>query len=75
MLIRFRKALSNFVRKILLNKSVTDQFLTVKSKVYLVQKTLSFLRSSIDSLDSNAKVIDGLCEDPIAAQTRKKIAW
>ena len=45
-----------------------------KSKVYLVQKTVSFLRSSSDSLDSNAKIIDGLCEDPIAAQIRK-LAW
>ena len=46
----------------------------VKSKVYPDQETVSFLRSSSDSLDSNAKVIDGLCEDPIAPQIRKKIS-
>ena len=53
---------------------VIHHFLTVNSKVYLVQKTAYFLRSSSDLLDSNAKVIDELCEDPIAAHIRKKIS-
>ena len=48
---------------------VINQFLKVKSKVNPVQKTVLFLRSSGDSLDSNAKVIDKLCKDPIANQS------
>ena len=35
-------------------------------------KNCLFLKSRSDLLDSNAKVIDGLCEDPIAAQIKKK---
>ena len=49
-----------------------DHFFKVKSKVYLVQKTITFTRSSSDSLDSNVEVISGLCEDAIAVQIRKK---
>ena len=52
-----------------------DHFLTVKSKVYLVQKTVAYLRNSSDFLDSNANVIDGLCEDLIAVQFTKKLVW
>ena len=35
--------------------AVTDHFLTVKSAVYLIRKTVLFLRSRSDSLDSNPK--------------------
>lgn len=53
---------------------VINHFLKVKSKVNPVQKTVLFLRSSGDSLDSNAKIIDKLCEDPIATQIKKTIS-
>ena len=54
--------------------TVTAHFIALKLKVYLVQKIVLFLRSSSDTFDSNARLIDGLCEDPIAAQIRKKIS-
>lgn len=53
---------------------VINHFLKVKSKVNPVQKTVLFLRSSGDSLDSNAKIIDKLCKDPIANQIKKTIS-
>ena len=49
--------------------TVTDNFLTVKSNVYMVQKTVLS-----DSLDCNAKVINRLCENPIASKIRKKVS-